>query len=131
MFNSEELIEKLLNLYNVSTVAQLSEVIETSQATISNWKIRNSVGAIKKKCRELGIYNEIFGDGSIQKIDTNNGINSFNNHGDVKQKNKESNSSLKFDDDITAILHTASTVINDSNKDSFKKLIKEWIVENI
>ena len=60
--NAEFLIDKLLNFYKVSNVAELSTKIDTSQKTISNWKIRNSINAIKKRCRELGIYNEIFGD---------------------------------------------------------------------
>jgi len=58
--NAEFLIEKLLNFYKVSNVAELSTKINTSQKTISNWKIRNSINAIKKRCRELGIYDEIF-----------------------------------------------------------------------
>lgn len=62
MENAEFFIEKLLNLYKVSNVAELSNKIDTSQKTISNWKIRNSISAIKKRCRELGIYNEIFKD---------------------------------------------------------------------
>ena len=32
------------------------------QPTISNWKTRNSTNAVKKKCRELDIYSEIFND---------------------------------------------------------------------
>lgn len=60
--NAEFLIEKLLNFYKASNVAELSTKINTSQKTISNWKIRNSINAIKKRCRELGIYTEIFGD---------------------------------------------------------------------
>lgn len=71
--NSENLIEKLLSYYNVSSVAELSPLINTSQATISNWKIRNSVNPIKKKCRELGIYKEIFGDMNIQTVMNNEG----------------------------------------------------------
>ena len=59
---AEFFIEKLLNLYKVSNVAELSNKIDTSQKTISNWKIRNSISAIKKRCRELGIYDEIFKD---------------------------------------------------------------------
>ena len=62
MENAEFIIEKLLNFYKASNVAELSTKINTSQKTISNWKIRNSINAIKKRCRELGIYNEIFGD---------------------------------------------------------------------
>jgi len=65
--NAEFLIEKLLNFYKVSNVAELSTKINTSQKTISNWKIRNSVNAIKKKCRELDIYDEIFSNSHIVK----------------------------------------------------------------
>lgn len=65
--NAEELIDKLLNFYKVSNVAELSTKIDTSQKTISNWKIRNSINAIKKKCRELGIYKEIFEDSKKQE----------------------------------------------------------------
>lgn len=72
MENAEFLIEKLLNFYKVSNVAELSTKINTSQKTISNWKIRNSINAIKKRCRELDIYNEIFGD-------LNSNINNFQN----------------------------------------------------
>lgn len=59
---AELLIDKLLNYYNVFTYSDLGIKINVSQANISSWKIRNSVNAIKNKCKELGIYNEIFGD---------------------------------------------------------------------
>ena len=59
---AELLIDKLLNYYNVFTYSDLGIKINVSQANISSWKQRNSVNAIKKKCKELGIYNEIFGD---------------------------------------------------------------------
>ncbi|PWE20294.1 helix-turn-helix domain-containing protein [Aliarcobacter skirrowii] len=62
MENVEDILERLFSYYKVASVAELSKQINTSQKTISNWKIRNSVSAVKKKCRELGIYNEIFGD---------------------------------------------------------------------
>jgi 5'(3')-deoxyribonucleotidase len=65
---AELLIDKLLNYYNVSTYSDLGIKINVSQANISSWKIRNSVNAIKNKCKELGIYNEIFGD---LKLSTN------------------------------------------------------------
>ena len=57
---SEILIDKMLNYYSVVTYSELAGKINTSQQTISSWKSRNSVNAIKKKCRELGIYDEIF-----------------------------------------------------------------------
>lgn len=56
----ENILERLYSFYQVAGASELSEKIQTSQQTISNWKQRNSVSAIKKRCRELGIYNEIF-----------------------------------------------------------------------
>ena len=62
MENVEDILESLFLFYKVASVAELSKQINTSQKTISNWKIRNSISALKKRCRELGIYNDIFGD---------------------------------------------------------------------
>ena len=72
MNESEKLLDKLLDYYNVSTIYQLSDKISIGQPAISKWKKNNSVNAIKRKCRELGIYNDIFGD-STQIIKSNSG----------------------------------------------------------
>ncbi len=55
----------MMNFYTVFTMKELSEKIGISQQAISKWKNNNSIVAIKKKCRELGIYNEIFNDSQI------------------------------------------------------------------
>ena len=68
-------IEKLLNYFNVTTISDLAEVMEIKQSSISSWKIRNSISAIRKKCRELGIYKEIFGE-----------LNAFSNSPATKEK---------------------------------------------
>lgn len=70
--DSTILIQKMMNFYTVFTMKELSEKIGISQQAISKWKNNNSIVAIKKKCRELGIYNEIFGD-------LNSNINNFQN----------------------------------------------------
>ncbi len=62
MFNFTYFYDKLLNFYNVNTLKDLSEVTNIPISTMSSIKQRNSITALKKKCRELGIYNEIFGD---------------------------------------------------------------------
>lgn len=60
MNEAEFYILRLMNYYSVDSISALSLKIETSQQSITNWKIRNSVSAIEKKCRTLGIYKEVF-----------------------------------------------------------------------
>jgi len=124
-------IKKLLSYYNVSTYTQLANKLNTTQQNITNWKTRSSVLAVEKKCRELGIYQDIFGDTNTQVIDTNNGINSINNSG--KQTQKNTNNDLDFDNDVLTILKSALPIINDDidKKENFKKHIKSWIIENL
>ncbi|MDO8454951.1 MAG: hypothetical protein Q7S59_10315 [Sulfurimonas sp.] len=72
-YKADFFIEKLLNYYNISTISELAVLLNTKQTSISSWRSRNSVNAIKKKCRELGIYNDIFGDANSQIIKANHG----------------------------------------------------------
>ena len=62
---SEIALEKLYQFYNLASVNDLALKMNISRQTITNWKARNSINAIKKKCRELGIYNDIFGDTTV------------------------------------------------------------------
>ena len=55
-------IQKMMDYFNVSSIQDLAQKMNVSQPTISKWKNRNAISAVKKRCRELGIYNEIFGD---------------------------------------------------------------------
>ncbi len=52
--------DTLFSYYNVSTFSDLAKKMEIGQSAISKWKKNNSIDALKKKCRELGIYNDIF-----------------------------------------------------------------------
>lgn len=56
------IFDRLFNFFNVSTIRDLAEKLNMSESTVSKWRQRDSLNAIKKKCRELGIYNEIFKD---------------------------------------------------------------------
>lgn len=67
-----DIIDKLFDYFKVTSIQDLAEKMNVSQPTISKWKTRNAMSAIKKRCRELGIYNEIFGD-------LNSNINNFQN----------------------------------------------------
>ena len=81
--------ERLFNYYKVSTIRDLAEKLNMSESTVSKWRQRDSLNAIKKKCRELGIYNEIFGDYEI-KYDLELGRRFYSKE-EIKQMEKESN----------------------------------------
>jgi transcriptional regulator with XRE-family HTH domain len=55
------LIDRLMEYYNVNTISELAKKINIGQPAISKWKNNDAISAIKKKCLELNIYNEIFG----------------------------------------------------------------------
>ena len=125
MENVEDILERLFLFYKVASVAGLSKQINTSQKTISNWKIRNSISALKKRCRELGIYNEIFGDSfntftqtganSTQiKTQTNTGENILNS----SSLNKDTN----IDNEFLPLFEALSSVANALNKKAQLKI---------
>ncbi len=118
--NANSIFEKLFNYFKVSTIRDLSEKINMSESTVSKWRQRESINAIKKKCRELGIYNEIFGDSfttfsqtgaNSQQIQNQNnsgdGSGAFNNSNDSKA---QIDNSLKIDNDFIPLFEALSTV---------------------
>lgn len=60
MNEASKIINKLMEYYNLHTISELAQAIKIGQPAISKWKNNNSINAIKKKCRELGIYDKIF-----------------------------------------------------------------------
>jgi len=54
------IVDHLMDFYKVSTITELAEKMGSSQSTVTKWRQNNSINAIKKKCRELGIYQQIF-----------------------------------------------------------------------
>lgn len=107
--NANTLIDLLFIHFNVTTMADLAMHINVSQQTISKWKQRNSVNAIKKKCIELGIYNEIFGD-------LNNTINITS---EVNQAIKEKN---EVDTDETTLFLFKEAYQKAKNSNNIKGL---------
>lgn len=107
--NADTLIDLLFIHFNVTTMADLAMHINVSQQTISKWKQRNSVNAIKKKCIELGIYNEIFGD-------LNNTINITS---EVNQAIKEKN---EVDTDETTLFLFKEAYQKAKNSNNIKGL---------
>ena len=115
-----EIIDKLFDYFNVSSIQDLSQKMNVSQPTISKWKNRNAISAVKKRCRELGIYNDIFGDSfttfsqtgaNSQQIQNQNnsgdGSGAFNNSNDSKA---QIDNSLKIDNDFIPLFEALSTV---------------------
>lgn len=115
---SEILIDKILDHYSVATYSELALKINTTQQTISSWKQRNSVNAIKKRCRELGIYNEIFGD---LKLSTNE-----------EENNQEIDNDV-FSDDILKTLDIIRTMVKNNQEidNKLNETLKSFIKENL
>lgn len=84
-YDIEIILQRLLDYFDLDNMSQLADKLSVSQPTISKWKSRGSILPIKKICRELGIYNQIFGD-----LNTN--INNFQNSNINKAFDLSSNS---------------------------------------
>ena len=55
MNEANKLVEKLKQYYKVGTLQELGEKIGVAQTTISGWKKRNSINAVKRKIYELDL----------------------------------------------------------------------------
>ena len=131
MFDSEAIIFKLLSYFQLDNNQELALKLGVSQPAISQWKTRNAISAVKKRCRELGIYNEIFGD-----LTHSNRISVNNNTGQLAstvQGNQTQNLNQKEDeyiipetilDDINILFKLA---IENEKEDDLINLIDEFI----
>ncbi len=127
--NADTLIDLLFIHFNVTTMADLAMHISVSQQTISKWKQRNSVNAIKKKCIELGIYNEIFGN-------LNSNINHQtigDNHGNLSQTgnvytSKDNNDLNNIDEAVLSTFKRAYSKCVDENGDILEDRLDELII---
>lgn len=86
--NINVVFDKLFDYYQINSLVELAHKLGVSQPALSQWKTRNAISAVKKRCRELGIYNEIFGD-------FNSNINNFQNSNNTLS---DSSSLLDFSD---------------------------------
>ena len=120
-----------MSFYNVFTISELANIIGVSQPSISGWKRNNYVKAIANKCRELGIYNEIFGNlnhNSNIKVNTNSGQIAGTVHGNQEQRinHKEDEYIIPETilDDINILFKLA---IENEKEDDLIELIDEFI----
>ena len=109
-------INKMMEYFNVFTLNELADKIGISQQAISGWKKKNAILAIKKRCRELGIYNEIFGDLSKETNNFHNTNFSGNSSGVDNSNNKNINSNnddLDCDDFTKSLFKQLCNVYKD------------------
>ena len=123
--------DRLFDYYCINSLQELALKLGVSQPAISQWKTRNAISAVKKRCRELGIYNEIFGD-----LTHSNRISVNNNTGQLAstvQGNQTQNLNQKEDeyiipetilDDINILFKLA---IENEKEDDLINLIDEFI----
>lgn len=121
--------QKLFNHFNVLSMRDLSKKINISESTISKWRQRKSISAIKKACLKLGIYNEIFGD-------LNSNINNQiirDNQGNVSQtgnvyNNKDSDDDNIIDEAALAMFKRAYNRCVDDNGNIIENKLDELII---
>ncbi len=128
--NEIELIfDKLYSYFNVATITELAQKLDMSQPAVTNWIRRNSISAIKKRCRELGIYNEIF-------EDFNSNINYQtikDNHGNLSQTGnvygfKENNELNNIDEAALSTFKRAYSKCLDEHGNIFEDRLDELII---
>ena len=124
-----DIFDKLFNYFQTSTIRELSEKINMSESTVSKWRQRESINAIKKKCRELGIYNEIFGglNSSMnnQTIRDNHGNNTQT--GNVYSSRDNDENSINIDEAALAVFKKAYNKCLDEDGEIIEDKIFELI----
>lgn len=129
MSEVEFYIEKLFNYFNVSTISELAKLLNTQQSSISSWRNRNALAPIKKKCRELGIYNNIFG----ELNDFSNSTYSLNNHSSLIDNSQNKTISNNYSIIPKNLILELSTLFSRVNDESIKKdisyKIEDFIIE--
>jgi len=108
----EDILDSLFTYFNVSSISELANKLGVSQPAISKWKSRNSISAVKKKCRELGIYEEIFGDIQVNNLNSS----SFNGNAAGVINGNQANT------------YNANSSNNDYCDDLTKELIKKLCI---
>ena len=131
-----------MNFYGVSTLTELSKKLDIGQPAITKWKKNNSITAIKKRCRELGIYNEIFANLEIYQ-DLELGRRFYSDE-EIKQMEKESNEGYiqylelqnrrlnKIPYSIMSELELLFDVLNNKDESIIKKVtyqIEDYLVD--
>ena len=124
-----DIIDKLFDYFNVYSIQDLALKMNVSQPTVSKWKTRNSINAIKKKCRELGIYNEIFSDlnSSVNNQTIRDNHGNLSQTGNVHTQNEKNDNNLNIDEAVFAMFKRAYGKCLDGNDEIIEDKIDELI----
>lgn len=124
-----DIIDKLFDYFNVYSIQDLALKMNVSQPTVSKWKTRNSINAIKKKCRELGIYNEIFSDlnSSVNNQTIRDNHGNLSQTGNVHTQNEKNDNNLNIDEAVFAMFKRAYGKCLDENDEIIEDKIDELI----
>ncbi len=117
--NINVVFDKLFDYYQINSLVELAHKLGVSQPALSQWKTRNAMSAVKKRCRELGIYNEIFGNlnsniNNIQNSEFNSSI--AVNNGDNANINSKSEDLIECDDFTKTLFRQLCKVYKDKAK---------------
>ncbi len=120
MNDINSILNKLLEYYDIDTMAELSEILKVSQPTISKWKSRNTIIPIKRKCKEIGIYEKIFDNNTLDDFD----FSKIPNIKELKKQCKKYNITTTIIDNqkILKLIEDIFTVANRNiNEDELEK----------
>lgn len=126
---AENLIFILYKYFDVNNNIDLAEKMGITKQTITNWKTRNSINAIKKKCYELGIYDSIF-----TETNFSGSVNTINDFGTLidNSNNKLLNSSQNYDipeNVLTELSILFSRVNDEESKKQLSYKIEDFLIE--
>jgi len=126
--NINQIIEKLMDYYQVYTLSELADKMNVGQPTISRWKRNKSITIVQKKCKELGIFDEIFKDNNQDKISINQNNHTYQLFDILYQSHVDNNTLSQLEESLTQqiILEKISPIFRDmySEKNFFKYLLE-------
>jgi len=91
----DDYFKKIMDYFKVQKVNELAPIFGVSQPAISQLRSRNSISGLAKKCKELGIYEEIFGETNFNSITIKQGKKSKAAGHDLIE-NAEKNENVKI-----------------------------------
>ena len=108
-----------MDFYNIHTLSELAVELKTTQPTISSWKKRNSINAIKKKCRELQIFDEVFDENELlDELDVKKDFLIISNSIELRLIKKKKDSFNEFQQEFSLL----NKCFRDENTEKIKDL---------